>query len=505
MLIHNPFFIFEFVNSSKSLLVGTCLEFAIADKQEKLYLQFENNISIHAYFLNGNCYYTLFKDKSIDKKTSKPRFSTLRNKRVIEIKSVKFERIFYIEFEDGSILLFMLFGRHSNILLYESKQTLPKEIFRYNIENDKNRCFISLTESKSIGIHNNTSIQDIKFIPPEIIKIFPNQKFNTQEDLENFCYSFDIEWLWENNQIIPRINSQSKSNILETLQHFFQYSINTILVTELRNSLLKSNENELKKKKKTLAATQKYLLELQSQRSKKEIADLIMTNLHLFDNNKMEIIVDDFYLGTKTKITLPDTKTSPLKYAEKLYKKSSGIKQEIILTQSKIQSLESQIEQLQTTISKIASLNTYKELKTFTKSSDKEKQVANLPFHEYQIENFNIRIGKNDKSNDEMLAHYSNKNDYWLHAKDYAGSHVLIKRNNAEENIPENIVQTAASWAAWFSKGKNQSLLPVIVTLRKFVRKGKNLKPGQVIVEKEKTVLVRPANPKQNDFRAINK
>jgi len=46
--------------------------------------------------------------------------------------------------------------------------------------------------------------------------------------------------------------------------------------------------------------------------------------------------------------------------------------------------------------------------------------------------------------------------------------------------------------AAYYSKRKNDTLCPVIVTPRKFVRKSKGMAPGQVIVDREEVVMVTP-------------
>jgi predicted ribosome quality control (RQC) complex YloA/Tae2 family protein len=48
--------------------------------------------------------------------------------------------------------------------------------------------------------------------------------------------------------------------------------------------------------------------------------------------------------------------------------------------------------------------------------------------------------------------------------------------------------------AAHYSKRKNESLCPVTVTPKKFVRKRKGDQAGMVVVEKETVVLVEPSD-----------
>ncbi len=50
----------------------------------------------------------------------------------------------------------------------------------------------------------------------------------------------------------------------------------------------------------------------------------------------------------------------------------------------------------------------------------------------------------------------------------------------------------AANFAAYFSKGRNSSLVPVDYTLRKYVRKPNGAKPGMVIYDNQKTIYITP-------------
>ena len=117
--------------------------------------------------------------------------------------------------------------------------------------------------------------------------------------------------------------------------------------------------------------------------------------------------------------------------------------------------------------------------------------MLTLPYHEFEFKGFKIWVGKNAISNDELTQKYSFKEDLWLHAKDVAGSHVLIKYRAAKP-FPKDVIERAASLAAYYSKRKNESLCPVTVTPKKFVRKRKGDPVGAVVVEREEVLLVTP-------------
>ena len=57
----------------------------------------------------------------------------------------------------------------------------------------------------------------------------------------------------------------------------------------------------------------------------------------------------------------------------------------------------------------------------------------------------------------------------------------------------QNEIKKAAEIAAWYSAAKHSELVPVMYTLKKYVRRGKNLPTGQVIVDREEVVMVRPS------------
>jgi predicted ribosome quality control (RQC) complex YloA/Tae2 family protein len=122
---------------------------------------------------------------------------------------------------------------------------------------------------------------------------------------------------------------------------------------------------------------------------------------------------------------------------------------------------------------------------------EKEKQTAPLPYREVEYNGYKIWIGKNAQSNDTLTLRYGYKEDLWLHAKDVSGSHVLLK-HQAGKNFPKDIIEHAAQLAAYYSKRKNESLCPVTVTPRKYVRKRKGDPAGMVVVEREEVIMVEP-------------
>ena len=100
-------------------------------------------------------------------------------------------------------------------------------------------------------------------------------------------------------------------------------------------------------------------------------------------------------------------------------------------------------------------------------------------------------VGKNAANNELLTFSHTKPDDIWLHARGASGSHCVLKGTTLN-NL--QAIRQAAETAAWYSSAKHSKLVPVIYTLKKYVRRGKKLATGQVIVEREEVLLVKPSN-----------
>lgn len=110
---------------------------------------------------------------------------------------------------------------------------------------------------------------------------------------------------------------------------------------------------------------------------------------------------------------------------------------------------------------------------------------------------FVILVGRNAIQNHKLLTQLSKKEDIWLHARDIPGSHVLIRHDGRP--IPRKVIDAAARFAAYYSSGRNETLVPIVVTERKFVKPIKGAGLGLVTFRNEETIAVSPDMP---DFLA---
>lgn len=115
-----------------------------------------------------------------------------------------------------------------------------------------------------------------------------------------------------------------------------------------------------------------------------------------------------------------------------------------------------------------------------------------------------VLVGKNNRQNDWLTLRVAQPDDYWLHTKDIAGSHVILRVPPGAGEPPSQSLLEAAMIAAYHSKGRQSAQVPVDVTLRRHVRKPPGAKPGMVIYDHHRTLYVTPQTELVNQRREEN-
>ncbi len=231
-------------------------------------------------------------------------------------------------------------------------------------------------------------------------------------------------------------------------------------------------------------------------------ADLIMANLHAIPAGATQVEVVDFYTSQPRTIKLKRTE-KPQLTAENLYRKGKNqqieerqLTERIARREAEALAALERLEELDTVpaLGELRALRTWRKLHGLDPVANATKAATELPFKVFEDRGFTILVGRNAANNDLLTQKYAHKEDLWLHAKDVTGSHVVI-RHRAGQPVPEPVVEHAAQLAGWYSRRQHDTLCPVTVTPKKYVRKPKGALPGQVVVERERVVLVKPGNP----------
>jgi len=138
-----------------------------------------------------------------------------------------------------------------------------------------------------------------------------------------------------------------------------------------------------------------------------------------------------------------------------------------------------------------AELATQGYAKRSTVAKNKKAAQAAKPLRYTSTDGFDIYIGKNNTQNDNLTLRMASPNDVWFHTKDIPGSHVILVTNGKEP--PERAILEASNLAAWHSKARTSTNVPVDYVSKRNVRKPNGAKPGFVIYDGHRTVYVTPA------------
>ena len=111
--------------------------------------------------------------------------------------------------------------------------------------------------------------------------------------------------------------------------------------------------------------------------------------------------------------------------------------------------------------------------------SNRREKITSKPFHYLSSDGFHMYVGKNNYQNEELTFKLATGNDWWFHAKNIPGSHVIVKADNKE--LPDNTFEEAARLAAHYSKASGQEKVDVDYIQKKHIKKPAAAKPGFVI------------------------
>ena len=114
------------------------------------------------------------------------------------------------------------------------------------------------------------------------------------------------------------------------------------------------------------------------------------------------------------------------------------------------------------------------------RSNSKKEKITSKPFHYISSDGFHIYVGKNNYQNDELTFKFATGNDWWFHAKNTPGSHVIVKCDGTEA-LPDRTFEEAGRLAAYYSKGRGQDKVEIDYIQKKHVKKPGGAKPGFVV------------------------
>ena len=438
------------------------------------------------------------------------------------------DRVLQVNFRSGARLIFKLYGPRPNAI-FRTAPDAPAQLFQQKLLADADLkpqpVLLAANQPPSESAESVKSVKSaVQKLPPPLADL-PLRYLRTQgydsappetktrlvnqvlAQLEKPAHYYIIQLDGR-----TRLSLLPLGDILETLpgddpitalRRFVPMALGRRALELETRQLRQMLERRADEAGTAAAHARKRLHALAHEAGYRHTADLIMAHLHEIPAGATEIEVLDFYTSQPRRIKLKANE-KPQRTAENLYRKGKNqqieereLSERIARREAEALTALERLEEMDT----VPALAELRGLRNWRKQHGLDptapvgtKAPGELPFKVFEDRGFTILVGRSAENNDLLTQKYAHKDDLWLHAKDVSGSHVVI-RHRAGQTVPEPVVEHAAMLAGWYSKRQHDTLCPVTVTPKKFVRKPRGARPGQVIVERERVVLVKPGNP----------
>ena len=467
----------------------------------------------------------------------------LQNSILINIRQEGFDRIVYFDFEKlnqfGDVekytLIIEIMGKASNIFLTCKDKILSALFFtsidvgnrvimtgaKYTLPFEEKKISPIYLEKENFPFETETFLEKIegagrafavqcsqdydvfekylssyKPVIYEILNRGKIQKVLTYNEFSEFSQK-------ENTNLENNPENKNNRKYFETLNEglnaYFKTTITSNVISEKKKSLLKYVDSQIKKFKKIEKNIKVDLKKNENFESYKNIGDILAANMHQIKYGMKKATVFDFYNNQEITINL-DPLLSPNDNLNFYYNKYNKGKRTISALNLRFGDIQNEIkyfEEIKMFIEKENDFIGIEEIENELNLSDNGNKIKNKiklnktkkrELLSFDYKGFQIFVGRNNKENEEISFSKGQTNDIWMHIKDIPGSHVLILRNNQE--LPEDVLIYAANLACEYSKAKKGDKVTVDYCERKFVKKIKNSKPGNVTYTNFHSLLV---------------
>lgn len=273
------------------------------------------------------------------------------------------------------------------------------------------------------------------------------------------------------------------------------------------SDLVKTLSNNIERISKKLVILNKTLSDSENKDKYKIYGDLLTANLYSIQAGQAFAELVNYYDENSASVSIPlDTQLTPSQNAQRYYKKYNKAKTAETEAAKQINNARAELEYLESTLSAVENASNESDLNAIRaeligegyikrkQTLKNKKQEMPKPLHFVSSDGFDIYVGKSNLQNDYLTLKFANSSDIWFHTKNIHGSHTIIKLG-IDKDIPDSTILEAASIAAYYSKGRKSSQVPVDYTQVKNVRKPNGAKPGMVIYDNYNTVYVTPSEP----------
>jgi len=296
------------------------------------------------------------------------------------------------------------------------------------------------------------------------------------------------------------------TSISETIDSYYTSIDFQDRLKQKKSTLQKNLTNITERCAKKISIQNDKLREVSDREQLRLFGELLTANLYNLEAGAKQARVLNYYSENEEYVDIQlDENLSPSGNAQRFFKRYTKAKttydyttrqlQESLAEQDYLESVQIMLDNSTTTqeideIRQELASQGYVTNKSNSNSKKKKKEKVSSPLTFISSDGYKISVGRNNIQNDTLTLKLSSSNDIWLHTKTIPGSHVVIQKSQG--SIPDTTLLEAAKIAAWHSKAKMSSNVEVDYTEIRNVKKPSGAKPGKVIYENYKTLVVNP-------------
>lgn len=281
---------------------------------------------------------------------------------------------------------------------------------------------------------------------------------------------------------------QQSAHGFKTFNDAFEFSIQSHLENIQADEKERKIRSELKRLSVLKSELESEMHEAYKADSFRIIGQTILAHVgDIKRGDAKAVLANPYTPAEKIEIRL-DTKLSPEANAQDYFARYKKLKKKLPPLVNRFKKIESQIEKLEQGFLEI----------TERPVSSRKKGKEDIPEHFRRFftkGQFEVLVGKDAKTNDELTFKYARSFDIFFHARGIGGSHTVLR--TAKKKPSKYDLYEAAAIAAYYSKARNARKVPVSYTERKYLKKNKKGPPGMVIMMREEVIFVDPAIPRE--------
>lgn len=337
------------------------------------------------------------------------------------------------------------------------------------------------------------------------------------EALAKALYELKIK-LNESNGLLTLINDNNKKAhatfILQNYKVLKEYStISEALEESIHNT--KSIHTADKELEKILTAAIKKE-EVRHQKIKDELddtnkmdtyklyGDILMINAHLQVQYEPSIQLPNLLSEEGELLTIPlKPNLTIVENGQWYYKLYTKLKNRMVSGEYQLNASTTKLEYLKSILYSISLATTRESLEEIRKECmdagiiKKSKKplsykLGKSNYIHLTIDEGEIFIGRNNQQNEYLTHRFAKPTDIWFHTQDIQGSHLILRLNVEPDDM---ILSKVAQYAAYFSKARETSKVPVDYTYIKNIKKPPGSPLGFVIFNTHQTMIVEPKKP----------